>query len=180
MILVNLWGGPGSGKTTLAYYLTYRFKVDGFLAEFVGETARESHIYNSAFGAVPPQLLDNQVLVAAQQYERILRLKRHGVEIAISDSPLLMSLMYCRNEKHRHWLDPLLGELDREFNTLTVFVNRSLGYYKPESRVQKTEQEAIEFDIRARALCERIDCEAHWHDEWIVYNRLLAKVNART
>lgn len=57
MLLVNLSGGPGSGKSTTAAYIFAKLKMLGYNAELVGEEAREL-IYD---GAIP--MLENQVLI---------------------------------------------------------------------------------------------------------------------
>ena len=152
MILFNLCGGPGSGKTTLAYYLTYRFKKEGFRTEFVGEAAREEHIYDSVPGQIAPPLLDNQVLLLGQQYERIIRLRRHGMEVLISDSPLIQGLMYCEGQFYYNPLFDLARVLEKDFKTVNVFVQRKRGCYDAESRNQGTEEEAAAFDDKVKLL----------------------------
>lgn len=153
MILVNLCGGPGSGKTTLAYYLAYRLKKEGYRAELVGEAAREEHIYDAPPGHVPPPLIDNQLLVAGQQYERILRLERHGMQVAISDSPLIQGVMYGGPKiTYRDELEKLLRTVEAQFTTYNIFVKRQVGRYDSESRVQGSEAEAASYDIQAAQL----------------------------
>lgn len=146
MILIDLYGGPGSGKTTLSLYLTYRLKRVGFRTELVGETAREHHIYDSAPGTVAPPLLDNQVLVAGQQYERILRLQRHDFEVVVSDSPLIQGLLYCEGQHYYDQLHTMMRVLEKSFETYKVMIHPTPGSYDPESRVQRTEAEARALD----------------------------------
>lgn len=165
MILINLCGGPGSGKTTLAYYLVYRLKKEGIRAEFVGEAARENHIWDSTPGCIAPPLLDNQVLLLGQQYERHLRLRRHGMDVLISDSPILQGLMYCENQFY-HWdLMQLARLLEKDFITYNVFIKRTVGCYDAESRNQGSEEEAISFDVRVRQLFNKFWKEVGWDEE---------------
>lgn len=146
MILIDLYGGPGAGKTTLSYYLVYRLKMAGIRAELVGEAAREHHIYDSAPGNVAPPLLDNQVLLAGQQFERIMRLQRHGFEVAVSDSPLIQGILYCEGQPYYDSLKKTIRSLESYFETYKIMIYPRPGSYDPESRVQRTEKEARALD----------------------------------
>src|SRR5271167_5002531 len=151
MILINIAGGPGAGKTTMSYYLAYRLKKAGFRAELTSEAARE-HIYTYPADRVPVQLLDNQVLLAGQQFERTLRLKRHNFEVAISDSPMEQGLLYCADHNYFKSLKATITDVATNFDTFNVFINPRPGSYDPESRVQKTEAEARAHDTTVRKL----------------------------
>jgi predicted ATPase len=174
MILINICGGPGAGKTTLAYYLTFRLKKAGIHAEFVGEAAREHHIYDHDPKKVPAPLLDNQVLLAGQQYERILRLKRHEFEVVVSDSPLAQGLLYCEDHAYFKNLKATIRDLEKSFETYNVWVNPRPGSYNPESRVQKTEAEARALDKTARKLVGTIWYEADWDEEEKLGDEIIA------
>ena len=175
MIVINIGGGPGSGKTTLAYYLTYRLKVAGYRAEFVGEAAREDHIYRHAPGVVPPALQDNQALLAGQQYERVKRLERHGVQVAVTDSPIIQGLLYEVNPNKQRALEPLLRLLQNEFLSINIFANRMSGTFDAESRVQKTEEEAMAFDDKTYSLLHW-DLETEWGMESSLADFLLKRL----
>jgi len=166
MILINLCSGPGGGKTTLSYYLAYRLKKAGLRAELVGEAAREEHIYNNHPDKVAAPLLDNQVLLAGQQYERTLRLQRHSFEVAISDSPIEQGLLYCSKAKYFKNLKATVYDLVESFETYNVFVNPRPGSYDAESRVQKTEAEARAHDKTVRKLMKnKFWMEIGWDEE---------------
>lgn len=148
MIIVNLFGGPGAGKTTLAYYLAYRFKQVGFRAELVGEAAREI-IYdrnNPKESGTAAQLIDNQLLISGLQAERIKRLERHGIEVAIADSPLKMGLLYVKEHDMRGALQAAIEAFNKNCqHQINVFVQRTPGKYDKESRAQSEEQ-AMQLD----------------------------------
>jgi len=166
MILIDLYGGPGAGKTTLSYYLVYRLKMAGIRAELVGEAAREHHIYDSAPGNVAPPLLDNQVLLAGQQFERILRLQRHGFEAAVSDSPLVQGMLYCEGQPYYDHLKKAVRSLEKYFETYKVMIRPLPGSYDPESRLQRTEKEARALDAAVVRLAKgKFWQEVGW-EEW--------------
>jgi predicted ATPase len=146
MILIDLYGGPGAGKTTLSFYLMFRLKMAGIRAELVGEAAREHHIYDSMPGNVAPPLLDNQVLLAGQQFERILRLQRHNFEVAVNDSPLIQGMLYCEGQAYHDHLKKTIRSVEPYFETYKIMIHPRPGSYDPESRVQRTEKEARALD----------------------------------
>ena len=152
MILINLTGGPGAGKTTLSYYLAYRLKAAGIRAELTSESSREHHIYAYPPDRVPLQLLDNQILVVGQQYERILRLKRHGFEVAVCDSAMEQQTIYFKGHLYEKTLKAVVADTAKQFETYSVFIHPKPGVYDPESRTQRTEADARALDKEVRKL----------------------------
>ena len=165
MILINIAGGPGAGKTTISYYLAYRLKKAGIRTELTSEAARE-HIYTFPADRVPVQLLDNQVLNFGQQYERALRLKRHNFEVAISDSPLEQQALYFEGHHYEKSLKAVIADCAKQFETYNIFINPKPGTYDPESRLQKTEEEARALDANVRKLLNNnFWMEVGWDEE---------------
>lgn len=168
LILIEIFSGPGGGKTTLSYYLAYRLKKAGLRAELTGEAAREHHIYDSAPGSVAPPLLDNQVLLAGQQFERIMRLQRHNFEVAVSDSPLIQGLLYCEGQPYYDTLKKTVRTLESYFETYKIMIHPRPGSYDPESRVQRTEKAARALDKTVVKLAKgKFWMEVDWQEwEW--------------
>lgn len=152
MILINLTGGPGAGKTTLLYYLAYRLKQAGIRTEVTMEASREHHIYVYPPDRVPDQLLDNQVLVFGQQFERIKRFQRHKFEVVLCDSALEQQTMYYEGHPYAANLKKVAADCAKQFETYNVFIHRTAGVYDAESRLQKTEAEAAAMDKKVRKL----------------------------
>jgi hypothetical protein len=92
MILFDMYGGPGAGKSVASGALYVALKNIGIRASLVNEAATELILS----GAKAP-CFDNQLLIAGMQWERVLRLARHNCTVAISDSPLIQGLMYCKS-----------------------------------------------------------------------------------
>lgn len=88
MKVINLFGGPGSGKSTTAAGLFYFMKLAGYKVELVTEYAKEL-VYDETLEL----MLDRQEVIFAEQNQRLHRL-RGKVDFAIIDSPLLLSCVY--------------------------------------------------------------------------------------
>lgn len=100
MILVNLFGAPGAGKSTGAAYIFSQLKMRGVNAELVTEFAKDKVWEESK------AVFNNQAYIFGKQYFRISRCA-DKVDVIITDSPLLLSVIYNN--------DPVLGE---EFNVI--------------------------------------------------------------
>jgi nicotinamide riboside kinase len=89
MKIINLFGGAGSGKSTVAAGLFYRMKVAGTNAELVTEFAKDLN-----YGGQIASMMDQQEYIFAEQNYRQHRLRPH-VDYAITDSPLMLSTIYA-------------------------------------------------------------------------------------
>jgi hypothetical protein len=85
--VINLYGGPSSGKSTQGAGLFYRMKQSGYNVELVNEFAKEV-VWE---GNVP--LLRDQLYVLAHQHRKLVRLA-NKVDYIITDSPVLLSIAY--------------------------------------------------------------------------------------
>ena len=86
-IIINLFGGPGSGKSTVASGLFYTFKSKGLTCdnpyEFPKQVAWEDN----------KSQISDQLYILANQHSGVAR--SYGkVNYIILDSPLLLSLVY--------------------------------------------------------------------------------------
>jgi hypothetical protein len=135
-LVVNLYGGPGVGKSTIAAGTFFRLKQAGINAELVTEFAKDK-VWEESY-----RTLDNQIYIFGKQYHRIYRLL-NKVEVVITDSPILLSLCYNR-ENMLPSFRQLVFEIYRSLNTLDIFLVRQTPY-NPIGRMQ-TEEEAKEID----------------------------------
>jgi len=85
--VINLYGGPSSGKSTQGAGLFYKMKQLGLSVELVNEFAKEV-VWE---GNVP--LLKDQLYVLAHQHRKLVRLAGK-VDYIITDSPVLLSIAY--------------------------------------------------------------------------------------
>ena len=141
MILVNLYGGPGSGKSTMAASIFSELKWKGINCELVTEYAKDK-VWEGSLN-----ILDNQLYVLAKQYHKLFRLK-NKVEVIITDSPLLFSLFY--GESMSNNFKNLVFDLYQEFHNIDIFLNRQKPY-NPSGRLQ-TEDVAKSIDISIKQI----------------------------
>ena len=92
---VNVFGGPGSGKSTMAYAVAAELKARGYTAECVGEVVKDC-IYDAARGdQEAARLLDGSVESQEELYRRQSARERRLdglVQFVVADSPAIMGL----------------------------------------------------------------------------------------
>lgn len=140
--VINLWGGPGSGKSTTAAALFSAMKKRGLKVELVREFAKDL-TYQKDYGS-----LTNQLYVTGQQDHRLRSLVGQ-VDYAITDSPLPLALAYCGSE-YKGWLeDAILGAYYR-YDNYDILLTRTKEYQTYGRNQTKTE--ALEVDLEVRKL----------------------------
>lgn len=140
MIVVNLYGGPGTGKSTMAARVFSELKELGHNAELVTEYAKDLTWQKSTY------VLGNQIHIFGEQQHRLWRL-REGVDIVVTDSPLPQGLLYCNPS--RTFIKLVMEEFHK-FQNINVSLRR-VKAYNPKGRSQ-TLDEAMELDADMKAL----------------------------
>jgi len=142
-IVVNFLAGSGTGKTTVASDVFSRLKKAGIESELASEFAKDL-VWERSF-----DLLKNQIFIFGNQFLRIDRLI-NKVDVVITDSPLLLSIMF-----KQPWLsntfNDLVLEVHNQYNNLNYFIERTIPY-NPIGRVEKTINEAINKDNEIRQI----------------------------
>src|SRR6185295_3102403 len=139
MKVVNLYGGPGAGKSTAAAFLFAQLKNEGIKTELAREVAKD-FIYEGR----EVQLARNQLLITALQYAKLKDLEHTGCEVAITDSPLGLGIVYSKKEPYYQELWQLVTKLSNEFENINVNITRVKPYQKF-ARMQN-EEEAKKLD----------------------------------
>ena len=123
MVVINLFGGPGSGKSTTAAGLFFNMKIDERIksVELVTEFAKDM-----VYAGRTAELRDNQLYITSKQYSRMQRLVGK-VDYVITDSPLIQSIMYTP-EDYFNSFKQLVIEVYSSFTNLNVFINRVKKY----------------------------------------------------
>lgn len=143
MKVVNLYGGPGAGKTATAWGLASELKKRGYNVEYVPEFAKKC-VYENRLNI----LSGDQLYVLAKQHHDILTLSKHTMDFVIVDSPILISATYNNHENlSQDILNLLVKELDSRYENINILIERNLAFeYNPNGRVQKDISAAITVD----------------------------------
>lgn len=133
-LVVNIFGGPGTGKSTLAAGVFSQLKRMDVNCELIQEYAKD-RVWEESY-----KTLDDQLYVLGKQNHKQFRCV-DKVNVIISDSPLLLCLYYGKN------LGPSYKALVREtfnsYNNINYIIIREDTSYQTCGRMQ-TEKEAIE------------------------------------
>ena len=134
-IVVNLFAGPGVGKSTTAARIFAELKMHGVNCEMALEFAKDK-VWEESF-----KTMDDQIYIFGKQFHKIWRLK-DKVDVIICDSPLPISIVY--DKENSEAFHTLIMEQFNKFDNYNILLKRS-GEYQKEGRVQ-TEEEAKEVD----------------------------------
>lgn len=137
-IIINLWGAPGTGKSTGAAYIFAKIKMLGVNAELVTEYAKDKVWENNSVA------LENQLYISAKQAFRISRCA-DKVDVIITDSPLPLGIIYNQHpEVLGDCYNEVLLKLYNNYNNLNYYITRAKPY-NPVGRLQ-TEEESKELE----------------------------------
>lgn len=134
-LIINLFGGPGVGKSMITSGLFHQMKKVNLNVEFVTEYAKEL-TYEGRYNV----LEQDQLYVFAKQHRKILRLKDQ-VNYIISDSPLLLSSVYSELNPYNVFdhdiFEKLVYNINDTYNNLNILLERNPNFnYKQEGRYQ--------------------------------------------
>jgi len=147
-LYVNLFGGPGAGKSTGAAYVFSRLKVLGVNCEYVSEYAKHL-VWLQEEGSLHPNF-KSQLYIFAKQHMKMITLEGK-VDVVITDAPLKLSSIYGINESPS--FHSLVSEEVDKMNNLNVFIERKKEY-NSKGRMQ-TLEEAKEID----SLCSKLEMD---------------------
>lgn len=148
MKVINLFGGPGHGKSTMAAGIFHRLKLNGLNVELVTEYAKDMTFEDRK------NILSDQIYILAKQNRRLERL-RGKVDVVVTDSPLILGLLYAPTDYYKTY-EPLAVELFNSYDNVNLYLTSSKGLeYKPEGRNQ-TEEEARKIHTDVRDLLDRL------------------------
>lgn len=147
-LIVNIFAGPGTGKSVAAAGTFHLLKSQHYHVEHVVEYAKEK-VWEESLS-----LLSNQIYIFANQHQRINRCLGK-VDAVITDSPINLGLIYGNmygNEMSKP-LDALIRYEFSKNENLNIVLERT-GPYDPRGRVQ-TFEEAIEVDKKIIDILEQ-------------------------
>ena len=135
-IIINIFGGPGAGKSTTAALTFGLLKLHGVNVELITEFAKdltweERH-----------KTFDNQYYIWSKQYHRMWRVK-DKVDVIVTDAPLLHSLIYGP-ENTIESFHQLVLRAHHDFNNRNYYLTREKEY--EEAGRSQTLEQAVEID----------------------------------
>lgn len=147
-LVINLYGGPGTGKSTTAAALFALVKQRGMNCELATEYAKDVVWEGRDY------LLGDQIYLFAKQNRKLARL--YGkVDMIVTDSPLLFSFYYSGNE---HILALVQQEMVRA-RQMHVMLRRTKPY-EGAGRYQ-TEEEARGIDAGLEEMLDNLKIPYH-------------------
>lgn len=136
--VLNLYGGPGTGKSTVAAGVFYTLKMKyGINCEYVQEYAKDKAWEFSGVDK-PPKVMLAQEYIFANQMFRMRRLIGE-VDLIISDSPIVIGLAYMKDDFELPSLRNVVSEAYDMFDNQDVFLIRNKPY-NPKGRFQTEDQ----------------------------------------
>lgn len=177
-VVINFFGGPSSGKSTLATYCFAMSKDDGFNSEYVPEKAKDW-----AWEKRKIKLID-QFELFSKQSKREKRLY-HEASVILADSPVWLSAYYASLQDNRS-AKKVMEELCKEFyfeadeigiKHYFIWVKR-VKAYNPKGRFQ-TEEQAMEIDKMMKPYLEKLgvtflECNGVKEEAWHFVQNILS------
>jgi hypothetical protein len=140
MLVINLFGEPGAGKSASAAGAYYEFSVNGFKAEVVPEVAK-GYAWETPKDSLGKSLehpvFKQQIFLLGEQ-NRMLERVNGKREIAIMECPLLMGAIY-KLENYFTNFEPLVLEQYNMYNNVNILLERTHAF-DPEGRVHDENQ----------------------------------------
>ena len=146
MVKINFYGGPGSGKSTVAALLFSELKVHGFRTELVREAAKDK-VYQGM--DLRDSGVDLQLVIFAEQLSRELLVEKQ-VDFIVSDSPLFLNAHYANQ--------PFLTEVAKRRNSkkdFHVWVERDANEHFENEGRSHTESQSRKIDQKMKDFLQK-------------------------
>lgn len=169
MIVVNLFGGPGSGKSTTRAGLFYLMKLAGFKVEEAPEWIKHK-VYEG-----DPYPFKDQMYTFAKQNKMVRELDGK-VDWCVTDSPLLLSLIY--GEGRSKTFEAMVHETYDSYTNINIFIDRvkpyaAFGRNQTEDEAREKDREILEI------LSERGDKVFHVPGNELAPGTILAYIQSK-
>ena len=158
-LVINLFGGPGVGKSTGAAYIFSMLKMQGINCELVTEFAKDKTWEHNT------KALGDQTYVFGKQCYRINRCIDQ-VDVIVTDSPIVLSVIYNKNPKLGTSFNNMVFETFNSYNNWNYMLTRT----KPYNPVGRNQTEAESDNIGTTI-------EKMLLDNNILYTRVAGDVN---
>lgn len=139
-IVINLFGGPGAGKSTTASGVFYNLKKQGIVSELVLEYAKQL-TWESREKA-----LSNQIYILGQQLHNI-EIVSDQVDVIVMDTSLLLGAIYAPKDYHDSF-GSLLFEIHNSMNNINFYVERHKPYLAVGRYQNEQQAKNIDIDVK--------------------------------
>lgn len=172
MLVVNLFGAPGAGKSTGAAYIFSKLKMAGINAELVTEFAKDKVWEGSK------AVFQNQAYIFGKQYFRISRVQ-DKVDVVITDSPILLSSFYSNDDVLGEEFDALTLKVFNSYDSMNVFINRTKPYnatgrFQTEKESDKLSDDLLAFLKTRGIVCSNYNGDINDYDK--LANEIIKRV----
>ncbi|MGN0174260.1 MAG: AAA family ATPase, partial [Acutalibacteraceae bacterium] len=118
-VVVNLFAGPGAGKSTCAWEIASKLKKLGYVAEYVSEYAKEL-VWDEKYEMLDGTLEHQSELLKEQQHRQNRLMGK--VDFIVTDSPTILNLQYLK-ESAPDYVKNCIKEY-KEHNNFSLFIKR--------------------------------------------------------
>lgn len=138
--VINLFGAPGVGKSTIAAGLFYLMKARGYSVEHITEYAKYLVLTKR-----DNQLKNEQLYLFTKQHHK-QHILRGEYEWGITDSPLMLCAYYAPRVTTPSLFYPMVKQYTETFTNINVFLTRNLENntttFEEKGRLHNREQSA--------------------------------------
>lgn len=157
--IINFFGGPGSGKSTITSGLFYELKRNNITCDNPYEFPKQVAWENNK------SQINDQLYIFANQHRGIVR--SYGkVEYIIVDSPILLSLAYKNGYSNDYpsflygdKFDDMVVDIFNKYQNINIFLERPYDF-QADGRFHNMDQ-SIEYDNKIKEILKRYNIEYH-------------------
>lgn len=146
---INLYAGPGAGKSTSAAWLFVALRDLGYSIELAHEYVKKyAYKGQPIAGAMQMKCFGKQVEIETEALEA-------GIALVVSDSPLMLQCYYTKS-RGESFYKHLIGQtqwLEEQYPSTHIFLDRRGIKYDPAGRYQ-TYEEARKVDDEMMAFLD--------------------------
>lgn len=157
---INLLGGPGSCKSTIATFLFSELKSRGISIEYVPE-----YIKFWTYLDRKPKSFDTAYCLLKQLHKEDTIL-RGETQFIVSDSPLMLQCFYAwyHNDKGQHPILELAKEVEYIYPSINIYLQRNDSYYSEIGRYENMQQAkdidvALKDFVSDKIFCHHFSCD---------------------
>ena len=152
--IVNLFAGPGAGKSTTAAGVFHLLKKAGIECEYIPEFAKDLTWEGRHYA------LGVQPYIFGKQMKNLVKVIGK-VKYAITDSPILLSYIYAGEEYPQSFKDSVV-DIFKTMNNRNFFIRRGetyseLGRNQTREESEKIDEEVLDLLVRNEITVTMVD-----------------------